>query len=49
MLVQNLNHRSPPCLQGGKVACEVFRRAKPALKVYVVRKRKEALDWIDEP
>jgi hypothetical protein len=47
VLAHDLNHRSRPCLQG-KVACEVFHQAKPALKVYTLRKRKETLDWINE-
>jgi len=47
VLAHDLNHPSRPCLQG-KVACQVFHQAKPALKVYTRRKRKEALDWINE-
>ena len=47
VLAHDLNHRSRPCLEG-KVACEVFHQAKPALKVYTLRKRKETLDWINE-
>ncbi len=47
MLAHELNHRSRPCLQG-KVACQVFHQAKPALKVYTLRKRKETLDWIHD-
>jgi transposase InsO family protein len=42
-----LNHRSRPCLHG-QVACKVFHDAKPALKVYTLRKRKETFDWINE-
>jgi len=47
VLAHDLNHRSRPCLQG-KVACQVFHQAKPALKAYTLRKRKETLDWINE-
>lgn len=47
VLAHDLNHRCRPCLEG-KVACEVFHQAKPALKVYTLRKRKETLDWINE-
>ena len=47
VLAHDLNHRSRPCLQG-QVACQVFHQAKPALKVYTLRKRKETLDWINE-
>ena len=47
VLAHELNHRSRPCLQG-RVACEVFQQAKPALKVYTLRKRKEAFDGIHE-
>ena len=42
-----LNHRSRGCLHG-QVACEVFQDAKPALKAYTLRKRKETFDWINE-
>jgi len=37
----------PPCLER-KVACMVFHQAKPALKVYTLRKRKEIFNWINE-
>jgi len=47
VLAHDLNHRSRPCLEG-QVACQVYHQAKPALKVYTLRKRKEALDWINE-
>jgi transposase InsO family protein len=47
VLANELNHRSRPCLEGN-VACQVFHQAKPALKVYTLRKRKETLDWINE-
>lgn len=47
VLAHELNHRSRPCLHG-QVACEVFHHAKPRMKVYTLRKRKEAFDWINE-
>jgi transposase InsO family protein len=47
VLAHELNHRSRPCLHG-RVACQVFHDAKPALKVYTLRKRKETFDWINE-
>jgi transposase InsO family protein len=47
VLAHDLNHRSRPCLEGN-VACQAFHQAKPALKVYTLRKRKETLDWINE-
>ena len=47
VLAHDLNHRSRPCLEGN-VACQVFHQAKPALKVYTLRKRKETLDRINE-
>jgi len=47
VLVHELNHRSRPCLHG-QVACQVFHDAKPAMKVYTLRKRKETFDWINE-
>jgi transposase InsO family protein len=47
VLAHDLNHRCRPCLEG-KVACEVFHQAKPALKVYTLRKRKEIFNWINE-
>jgi transposase InsO family protein len=46
-LAHDLNHRARPCLEG-RVACQVFHQAKPARKVYTLRKRKETLDWINE-
>jgi len=46
-LAHELNHRSRGCLDG-QVACEVFQDAKPALKAYTLRKRKETFDWINE-
>jgi transposase InsO family protein len=47
VLAHELNHRSRGCLDG-QVACEVFQDAKPALKAYTLRKRKETFDWINE-
>jgi len=47
VLAHDLNHRCRPGLEG-KVACQVFHQAKPALKVYTLRQRKETLDWINE-
>jgi transposase InsO family protein len=47
VLAYELNHRSRPCL-AGKVACQLFHQAKPALKGYTLRKRKETFDWINE-
>ena len=46
-LAHELNHRSRGCLDG-QVACEVFQDAKPAMKAYTLRKRKETFDWINE-
>ena len=46
-LVHELNHRSRDCLDG-QVACQVFQEAKPALKAYTLRRRREAFDWINE-
>ena len=47
VLAHELNHRSRGCLHG-QVACEVFHEAKPAMKVYTHRERKETFDWINE-
>ncbi len=53
VLAHGLNHHSRGCLHG-KVACEVwvsrcgFRGAKPAIKAYTLRKRRETFDWINE-
>ena len=47
VLAHDLNHRSRPCLHG-QVACQVFQNAKPAMKVYTRRKRREGFDWINE-
>jgi transposase InsO family protein len=46
-LAHELNHRSRGCLDG-QVSCEVFQDAKPAMKAYTLRKRKETFDWINE-
>jgi len=47
VLAHELNHRSRGCLDG-QVACEVFQDAKPAMKAYTLRKRRETFDWINE-
>ncbi len=47
VLAHELNHRSRGCLHG-QVACEVFQDAKPAMKAYTLRKRRETFDWINE-
>jgi transposase InsO family protein len=47
VLAHELNHRSRDCLDG-HIACRVFQEAKPALKAYTLRKRKEIFDWINE-
>jgi len=47
VLAHELNHRSRACLHG-QVACQVFQDAKPALKAYTLRKRREIFDWINE-
>jgi hypothetical protein len=47
VLAHELNHRSRDCLNG-QVACEVFQDAKPALKAYTLRKRREIFDGINE-
>jgi transposase InsO family protein len=47
VLAHELNHRSRDCLNG-HVACRVFQDAKPALKAYTLRKRREIFDWINE-
>jgi hypothetical protein len=39
---------SKPGLQG-HITCRVFQDAKPALKGYTLRRRKEIFDWINEP
>jgi len=46
-LAHELNHRSRDCLNG-RIACRVFQDAKPALKAYTLRKRRETFDWINE-
>jgi hypothetical protein len=47
VLAHELNHRSRDCLDG-RIACRVFQDAKPALKAYTLRKRREIIDWINE-
>ena len=47
VLAHELNHRSRDCLHG-HIACKVFHDAKPALKAYTLRKRREIIDWINE-
>ena len=47
VLAHELNHRSRACLHG-QVACRVFQDAKPALKAYTLRKRREIFEWINE-
>ena len=47
LLAHELNHHSRGCLDG-HVACRVFQDAKPALKAYTLRKRREVFDWINE-
>jgi transposase InsO family protein len=47
LLAHELNHHSRACLHG-QVACKVFYDAKPALRVYTLRKRKETFDWISK-
>jgi hypothetical protein len=47
VVANELNHRSRDCLDG-QVACKVFQDAKPALRAYTLRKRKETFDWINE-
>jgi transposase InsO family protein len=47
VLAHELNHRTRDCLDG-QIACQVFQDAKPALRVYTLRKRKETFDWINE-
>ena len=47
VLARELNHRSREC-HDRQVSCEVFRGAKPAIKVYTHRERRETFDWINE-
>jgi transposase InsO family protein len=47
VLAHELNHRSRDCLDG-HIACRVFQDAKPALRAYTLRKRREIFDWINE-
>ena len=46
VLVHDLNHRPRSCLDG-QAACRVFQDARPALKAYTRRKRKEIFDGIN--
>jgi len=46
-LAHELNHRSRDCLNG-RIACRVFQDAKPGLKAYTLRKRREIFAWINE-
>jgi hypothetical protein len=46
VLAYALNHRPRRCLDG-QVACRVFQDARPALKAYTRRKRKEVFDGIN--
>ena len=45
-LAHELNHRPRRCLEG-QVACRVFQDARPALKAYTRRKRREIFEEID--
>jgi hypothetical protein len=47
VLAHGQNHSSRDCLDG-RIACRVFQDAKPALKAYTLRKRREIFDWINE-
>ncbi len=47
VLAHELNHRSRDCLEG-RIACRVLQDARPALKAYTLRKRREIFDWINE-
>jgi hypothetical protein len=47
VLAHELNHRSRGCLHG-QVACRVFQDARPALKAYTLRKRREIFERINE-
>jgi hypothetical protein len=47
VLAHDLNHRSRGCLDG-HIACRIFQDAKPVLKAYTLRKRREIFDWIQE-
>lgn len=46
-LAHDLNHRPRRCL-GGHVACRVFQDARPALKAYTRRKRREIFEEIND-
>jgi len=47
VLAHELNHRSRDCLEG-RIACRVLQDARPALKAYTLRKRREIFDGINE-
>jgi hypothetical protein len=46
LLVHELNHRRRRSLHG-QVACRVFQDARPALRAYTLRKRREGFDEIN--
>jgi len=46
VLAHDLNHRPRHCLDG-QIACHVFQEARPALKAYTRRKRREIFDEIN--
>ncbi len=47
VLAHELNHRPRRCLHG-QIACRAFQEARPALKAYTRRKRRENFGEIDE-
>jgi hypothetical protein len=47
VLAHAVNHRPRRCL-AGQVACRVFQDARPALKAYTLRKRREVFDVIND-
>jgi hypothetical protein len=47
VLASELNPRPRRCLDG-QVACRVFQDARPALKAYTRRKRREVFDGIND-
>jgi hypothetical protein len=47
VLAHELNHRPRRCLDG-EVACRVFQDARPALKAYTRRRRREIFEEINE-
>jgi hypothetical protein len=47
VLAHELNHPSRGCLRG-QVAGRVSQDARPALKAYTLRKRREIFDWINQ-